>query len=1311
MKNKKIIFKFLPITIILFVGVLLTYSIFKEIKNLGFSLSISKPTYTVVFNSNGGTGSMANQAFKIGISQNLNTNTFTRTDYSFDEWNTEPDGSGNSYTDGENVNNLANQNGATVNLYAQWRANDITITYDSNGGSTPSFETKTITGGSTEYGQMPYTSKTNSSLIGWSLNKIPDDYHEVEYIEFNAGTYIDTGIIPTNHTTEAKFDFGEYLNNEVLFGTANSRSDRYYFYSSENKFSGSGIPPGVAWTTGIHTVIYNGPDNDIKLDGQVIKENVNVYGSTNLKIGNAIGYNNLTGKIYYVKITDKTTGNVVRNLIPVYHKVTKTIGLYDTVNNVFYPNSDSEAKKRFGKGPEIDPIDYLTELKKSENHTIYAVWRYKPSIDFDANGGTPINMVMRTIYGGEYGQLPQTTGTNTFKGWKTNPFYIPDDYQEVEYIRFTNGSYIDTGVIPKDHYSEVKFDYEGCKMLEHLFGTEGSSGSTTYYHFSTTTHSYYWGDNSNIHAGTWKTGPQILKFNGFDSSIIIENETINSRTRLYGSTNLLIGKSKDTANFEGLIYYFKIVNNRTGEVERNFVPVYRKSDNEIGLYDTITNKFYTNDGIGTFEKGKNVNYITENSIVEKDYDHTLYAIWDKPEYQVNLVVNNGTSDSNSKQVLENSFPTFTLSTNLTTYVSTVTCTNGQKGTILNDVLTVKNVTSNTTCTVTYSDAGSTVLYTDGTLIINEKSEDRAANIATHGAVTNTYLAFSNTNNYVFTSASEQLWYNEKNSIKKIEIGQRISPLSTAYWFKELKYLSEGDFTNLDTSRVTSMKSMFYETGNHNSVNTTFILTGLNTWNTSEVENMESMFYYAGYYAKTWNIGNISSWDTKKVENMYYMFYYAGYSASTSFESITGIDGSLDIYARTVTAMFYNSKYMKATINMKNQYTTNYNSLFYNAATNTNAEIVVHYDCNIENIDKMIATKSNNSNIVKGNTLSSVCKAIIDIHDGTVDQLEKTIDVGNNLTFTITPDNEGAIPAVSCSNGQTSSVSGNTLTVSGISLRTTCKVYYEDATVLYSDGTLIINEPNDSTRTNNQTLHHVVTNIYEPLSSENNYVFTSVSSVLWYNEKTAITSISIGQQISPTSTANWFCGLENLSSGDFTNLDTSNVTTMKNMFYQAGNNSLVNTSFILTGLDDWDTGEVVNMNSMFYYAGRYAKTWSIGNISNWNTQNVSDMGYMFYYAGNSASTSFESITGIDDSFNIYATKVNNMFNYSQYMKATLNIYSNPASGSSGYGSMFTNASTKTGSLITVNYSSATTNIDGIIGTKSTSSNVVKGVQLD
>ena len=63
------------------------------------------------------------------------------------------------------------------------------------------------------------------------------------------------------------------------------------------------------------------------------------------------------------------------------------------------------------------------------------------------------------------------------------------------------------------------------------------------------------------------------------------------------------------------------------------------------------------------------------------------------------------------------------------------------------------------------------------------------------------------------------------------------------------------------------------------------------------------------------------------------------------------------------------------------------------------------------------------------------------------------------------------------------------------------------------------------------------------------------------------------------------------------------------------------------------------------------------------------------------------------------------------KATLNIYSNPSSGTSGYDEAFYNAALTLDSGITVNYSSATTNIDAIIATKSDTSNVVKGVQLD
>ena len=79
-------------------------------------------SYTVVFNANGGSGTMANQSFTYDVAQNLTANAFTRAGYKFGSWNRATNGSGASYTNGQSVSNLANTNGATVNLYAQWTA-------------------------------------------------------------------------------------------------------------------------------------------------------------------------------------------------------------------------------------------------------------------------------------------------------------------------------------------------------------------------------------------------------------------------------------------------------------------------------------------------------------------------------------------------------------------------------------------------------------------------------------------------------------------------------------------------------------------------------------------------------------------------------------------------------------------------------------------------------------------------------------------------------------------------------------------------------------------------------------------------------------------------------------------------------------------------------------------------------------------------------------------------------------------------------------------------------------------------------------
>ena len=49
---------------------------------------------TIVFNANGGVGTLENQIIKYGKSGNLRANTFTREGHTFTGWNTKPDGSG-----------------------------------------------------------------------------------------------------------------------------------------------------------------------------------------------------------------------------------------------------------------------------------------------------------------------------------------------------------------------------------------------------------------------------------------------------------------------------------------------------------------------------------------------------------------------------------------------------------------------------------------------------------------------------------------------------------------------------------------------------------------------------------------------------------------------------------------------------------------------------------------------------------------------------------------------------------------------------------------------------------------------------------------------------------------------------------------------------------------------------------------------------------------------------------------------------------------------------------------------------------------
>jgi len=182
--------------------------------------------------------------------------------------------------------------------------------------------------------------------------------------------------------------------------------------------------------------------------------------------------------------------------------------------------------------------------------------------------------------------------------------------------------------------------------------------------------------------------------------------------------------------------------------------------------------------------------------------------------------------------------------------------------------------------------------------------------------------------------------------------------------------------------------------------------------------------------------------------------------------------------------------------------------------------------------------------------------------------------------------------------------------------TYCYLYFEFPVTSYAiysdtDSSLTFYNNNDMKKLNNVYNDKNVTEVYTGFETAN---YTSASSVPWNEYATSIKSVSVVDEITPTSLAYWFYGLTNTSTLDLVKLNTSNVTDMSYTFRKTGYSS----STFKTDLSNWDTSSVVKMFEMFRDAGYNATTWEVGDLSNWNTSKVTDMSYIFYGAAWAAS---------------------------------------------------------------------------------------------
>lgn len=134
----------------------------------------------------------------------------------------------------------------------------------------------------------------------------------------------------------------------------------------------------------------------------------------------------------------------------------------------------------------------------------------------------------------------------------------------------------------------------------------------------------------------------------------------------------------------------------------------------------------------------------------------------------------------------------------------------------------------------------TVLYPDGTFIINEKSTDQASNESRHGGTaTNVYIPFDpnggrDVNKYIFASNTSRPWNNEVTNVTSVEVGSAIAPTGMANWFSFMGNCEEMDLLNVDTSSVHNMRSLFRECS-------ALVSLDLAHFDTSQVTDMGSMF--------------------------------------------------------------------------------------------------------------------------------------------------------------------------------------------------------------------------------------------------------------------------------------------------------------------------------------------------------------------------------------------------------------------------------------------------------------------------------------
>jgi hypothetical protein len=206
---------------------------------------------------------------------------------------------------------------------------------------------------------------------------------------------------------------------------------------------------------------------------------------------------------------------------------------------------------------------------------------------------------------------------------QTNQSILPDGFTALEYIE---GGAIDTGLYIKttDIY-EFKYSIPERSTAYH-FGYRGTEAYDSPNTFNGTYSNgvnngvlYIVNNQSKVKKFSYNVPintPFVFRWNGsvdinptVSSNIITSVGTTSEQTNP-GQTFVLGGQfiqGEVLIHKPKKLYYFKTFDSNGIDITHNFIPARRNSDGVLGMYDTVSNTFFTNAGTGEFIAGPVVN--------------------------------------------------------------------------------------------------------------------------------------------------------------------------------------------------------------------------------------------------------------------------------------------------------------------------------------------------------------------------------------------------------------------------------------------------------------------------------------------------------------------------------------------------------------------------------------------------------------------------------------------------------------------------------------------------------------------------------